>query len=147
MSWQVYVDSNLLGTGKVQKAAILGQKGGVWAKSHGYELSLDEQKAILSAFDNPETTQASGIRLGGQKFITLQCNKDHIYGKKGASTSRSATAVFVADASFSTFQADGCVLVKTKQAILVTEYAPPTQAPESTSIVEGLGDYLKGVNY
>lgn len=32
------VDSNLLGTGKVTKAAILGQQGGIWAQSQGYDV-------------------------------------------------------------------------------------------------------------
>lgn len=53
-----------------------------------FQLSLDEQKAIVSAFNNPETTQASGIRLAGQKFFTLQCNARSIYGKKLASTTK-----------------------------------------------------------
>jgi profilin len=39
------------------------------------------------------------------------------------------------------------VLVKTKQAVLVTEYAPPTQAGEATPVVEKLADYLIGVGY
>ncbi|KAF9223114.1 profilin [Gyrodon lividus] len=126
MSWQVYVDSNLLGSGKIKRAAILGQKGGVWAISSGYNLSLDEQKAAIAAFSKPAEVQASGIRLGGQKFFTLQCNERSVYGKKAA---------------------DGCVLVKTKQAILIAEYVAPIQAPEATPIVEGLADYLINANY
>lgn len=43
--------------------------------------------------------------------------------------------------------ANGCVLVKTKQAVLVTEYIAPVQAGEATMVVEGLADYLKSVNY
>lgn len=35
-----YVDSNLVGSGKVTKAAIIGQKGGVWASTPGYTVSL-----------------------------------------------------------------------------------------------------------
>lgn len=31
-----YVDSNLIGTGKINKAAIIGLAGGVWASSPGY---------------------------------------------------------------------------------------------------------------
>jgi hypothetical protein len=31
-----YVDTNLVGSGKVAKAAILGQQGGVWATSSGF---------------------------------------------------------------------------------------------------------------
>ena len=33
-----YVDTNLVGTGKVTRAAILGLKGGVWAASAGYNV-------------------------------------------------------------------------------------------------------------
>ncbi|KAI9566062.1 profilin [Boletus coccyginus] len=126
MSWQVYVDSNLLGSGMVKRAAILGVKGGVWATSAGYALSPQEQKAIIGAFNDQDATQASGVRLAGQKFFTLRCDHERIYGKKGA---------------------DGCVLVKTKQAILVTEYVAPTQAPEATPVVEGLADYLKNAGF
>lgn len=39
MSWQGYVDTNLVGTGKVSKAAIIGLKGGVWATSQGFTVS------------------------------------------------------------------------------------------------------------
>ncbi|KAI5886500.1 uncharacterized protein SCHCODRAFT_02517651, partial [Schizophyllum commune H4-8] len=34
-----YVDTNLVSTGKIARAAILGLQGGVWAKSAGYEVS------------------------------------------------------------------------------------------------------------
>ena len=44
-------------------------------------------------------------------------------------------------------KADGAVLVKTKQAILIAEYVSPTQAGEATVIVENLADYLIGVGY
>jgi len=39
MSWQGYVDTNLVGTGRVSKAAIIGLKGGVWATSSGFTVS------------------------------------------------------------------------------------------------------------
>ncbi|TRM57411.1 profilin [Schizophyllum amplum] len=126
MSWQAYVDTNLVATGKVQKAAILGQAGGVWASSPGYTLSAEEQKAVIAAFADPVTAQSQGLRLAGQKFFTLSANDRSIYLKKAA---------------------DGAVIVKTKQAILVTEYAAPIQAPEATPIVEGLADYLISVGY
>ncbi|KAI6021495.1 profilin [Pisolithus microcarpus] len=109
MSWQAYVDNNLVGSGKVSKAAIIGQAGGA---SPGYNLSPAEQKAIVNAFKNLGEAQAHGVRLAGRKFF-----------------------------------ADGCTIVKTKQAILVTEYAAPIQHPESVPIVVALADYLKSVNY
>ncbi|ETW75283.1 hypothetical protein HETIRDRAFT_412476 [Heterobasidion irregulare TC 32-1] len=126
MSWQAYVDSNLVGSGKIAKAAILGLQGGVWATSAGYTLSVDEQKAAVAAFSHPDQAQANGFRLAGQKFFTLVANDRSVYGKK---------------------QADGAILVKTKQAILVAEYIAPIQAGEATPVVEGLADYLIGVGY
>ncbi|GAA6044047.1 hypothetical protein JCM8097_001391 [Rhodosporidiobolus ruineniae] len=156
MSWQTYVDSyassptlpalpaddllplrapprcslnplsNLLGTGKVTKAAILGQQGGVWAQSAGYDLSAEEQTAITRSFADPSQAQANGIRAQGQKFMTLRADDRSVYGKKAA---------------------DGIILVKTKQAVLVAEYAHPTMPGEATKIVEDLADYLIGVGY
>jgi len=46
-----------------------------------------------------------------------------------------------------TKQADGCILVQTKQAVLVTEYVAPIQQAEAVLIVEKLADYLVDVGY
>ena len=46
------------------------------------QLSAQEQKDIVNAFNDPAAAQASGIRLAGQKFFTLQANERSIYGKK-----------------------------------------------------------------
>lgn len=46
------------------------------------QLSAEEQKAIVTGFENPSSLQASGVRLAGQKFFTLQANDRSIYGKK-----------------------------------------------------------------
>ncbi|KAI9451778.1 profilin [Russula earlei] len=126
MSWQAYVDTNLVGSGKVSRAAIVGHQGGIWAASPGYSLSTQEQKDIVASFDNADKALSSGVRLAGQKFFTLQAGTRSIYVKKGG---------------------DGAVLVKTKQAVLVAEYTGPTQAGEATPVVEGLADYLISVGY
>ena len=39
MSWQAYVDNNLVGTGNVKQAALLGHDGTVWASSEGFTVS------------------------------------------------------------------------------------------------------------
>ena len=36
MSWQGYVDYQLIGTGMVNKACIIGLNGAVWAQSAGF---------------------------------------------------------------------------------------------------------------
>jgi len=44
-----YVDTNLVGSGKVSRAAILGQQGGVWAASSGYSVRAIYRSACLYA--------------------------------------------------------------------------------------------------
>lgn len=39
MSWQDYVDKQLLASRCVTKAAIAGHDGNVWAKSEGFDVS------------------------------------------------------------------------------------------------------------
>ncbi|MBW0528100.1 hypothetical protein O181_067815 [Austropuccinia psidii MF-1] len=123
MSWQTYVDSNLLGTGYFQHAAILGQAGGSWASSSNFSVSAQEQSDLLKGFDEPSTIQASGIHLASTKYLTIQANDRSIYGKKGPM---------------------GCVCVKTKQAIIVAVYKEGVQPGEATKCTESLADYLIG---
>ncbi|WFD24665.1 profilin, required for normal timing of actin polymerization in response to thermal stress [Malassezia equina] len=84
MSWQGYVDTNLVGTGKVTTAAIIGLKGGVWATSPGFNVSAEEQQAIIKGLDDPAPLQASGVYVNGKKYLTLQANPRSIYGKAAA---------------------------------------------------------------
>lgn len=39
MSWQSYVDNNLVATGKVSKGAIFGLDGSTWAITPGFEVN------------------------------------------------------------------------------------------------------------
>ncbi|CAO1620070.1 unnamed protein product [Sympodiomycopsis kandeliae] len=126
MSWQGYVDNQLLGTKQISQAAILGRKGGVWATSNGFTISPQEQSALISGFDDPSPLQASGLHIAGKKYFTLQANDRSIYGKAGA---------------------DGVILVKTNQAVLVGQYSSPILPGQATKVVEQLGDYLVGVGY
>lgn len=49
MSWQDYVDKQLLASRCVTKAAIGGHDGNVWAKSEGFEVSV---LGVLSCFQS-----------------------------------------------------------------------------------------------
>merc|ERR1712115_772351 len=48
MSWQSYVDEQLIASGMVTAAAIAGHDGNIWAKSNGFNASPDEVKRLLS---------------------------------------------------------------------------------------------------
>eukprot|EP00842_Homolaphlyctis_polyrhiza_P002316 jgi/Hompol1/3085/HPOL_003115-RA len=126
MSWQAYVDSNLVGTGKIARAAIHGHDGSLWATSKGFSVSANEAQTIAKAFNDASEIRANGLLVGGTKYIALRADDRSIYGKKGN---------------------DGVVLVKTKQAILVAEYKEPVVPGEANKVVEQLADYLISVNY
>ena len=42
---------------------------------------------------------------------------------------------------------EGVIIVKTKQAILVTHYPETVQPGQAANVVEKLADYLMGVGY
>ncbi|KZO90800.1 Profilin/allergen [Calocera viscosa TUFC12733] len=126
MSFQAYVDVQLVGTGKITRAAIIGIAGGVWGISGGYYLTPAEQKSIISAFDTPKAVYASGLILNKRKFLATYADDQKFYGLKGG---------------------EGCVLVKTTQAVIVAEYDDPSQAAEVKVIVEKLGEYFKNIGY
>ncbi|KAE8423274.1 profilin [Aspergillus pseudocaelatus] len=122
MSWQAYVDHHLIGSGKITRAVILGQRGGVWAHSIGYE----EQRTVSDAYNDRDHVLNSGLELAGRKFFTLSANPRSIYLKA---------------------RADGAIVVKTTQAIIVAEYGAPVQHLEAAKVVEELADYLISVTY
>lgn len=67
MSWQAYVDNNLVGSGALVKAAIHGHDGGCWATSAGFTVAPAEATALLAAFKDPSAIRASGLKIGGTK--------------------------------------------------------------------------------
>jgi hypothetical protein len=44
-----YVDTNLVGTGKIAKAAILGLAGGVWATTPGFTVCIQNKFVVLKS--------------------------------------------------------------------------------------------------
>ncbi|KAI5848064.1 hypothetical protein BZA05DRAFT_119108 [Tricharina praecox] len=128
MSWQAYVDSSLLGSGKIDKAAIFSAAGdSVWAASAGFTLLPEEVKKVVNGFVDPSGLQANGLHAQGEKYVFLRNIEDRsIYAKRNK---------------------EGIICVKTKQAVLIAHYPENVQAGEATKIVEALADYLIGVGY
>lgn len=121
-----YTD-NLLGTGKIDKAAIYSRAGdSAWAVSGGLSLQPREISEIVQGFDNPAGLQSNGLHIQGQKFMLLRADDRSIYGRHDA---------------------EGVVCVRTKQTVLIAHYPPSVQAGEATKIVEQLADYLISVQY
>ncbi|QRD84090.1 hypothetical protein F9C07_2028491, partial [Aspergillus flavus] len=78
-----YVDDSLLSSGKISRAAILGQQGRVWGISSGYQLSLQpyskERYAVIDAYNNLKHTISSGLKLAEKKFSCLKADGRSIY--------------------------------------------------------------------
>ncbi|KAI4755587.1 profilin [Aureobasidium sp. EXF-12344] len=122
--------SSLIGTGNIDKAAIFNSEGNsVWATSAGFTVSPQEMAEVVSAFKDTsdvKKVQSTGLHVAGEKFIVLKADDRSLYGKKGK---------------------EGIVIVKTKQALLVTHYPEHVQPGVAANTVEQLADYLISVNY
>ncbi|KAG0281889.1 profilin, required for normal timing of actin polymerization in response to thermal stress [Linnemannia exigua] len=126
MSWQAYVDNNLVATGKVTKGAIFGLDGSLWATTPGFAISGAEAKKLIAAFEDVSDVAANGIFLEGVKFFFLRNPENSIYARNGAT---------------------GITVTKTGQAIIVGYYNENQQAGDCNNVVEGLATYLIGHGY
>jgi len=130
MSWQAYVDTSLVGTGHIDKAAIYSAAGDSrWASSAGFEPSAAELKEITGAYADSgdvKKVQSTGLHVAGDRYIVIKADNRSLYGKKGK---------------------EGIIIVKTGQAILIAHYPETVQPGVATTVVEQLGDYLIGVGY
>ncbi|EFA83938.1 profilin I [Heterostelium album PN500] len=127
MSWQAYVDDQLIGTGQIAKAAILGgSDGSTWAIKPADFLKPGEGPALVALFKSPADVFSKGITIGGVKYMGIKGDPRSIYGKKGAT---------------------GIVCVKTNQSIVVGYYNEMQQPGNAANVVEKLGDYLIDNSY
>ncbi|KAL6053572.1 profilin, required for normal timing of actin polymerization in response to thermal stress [Balamuthia mandrillaris] len=126
MSWQTYVDTNLVGTGAVTKGAIFGLDGSQWAVSPGFQPSAAEVKALIAGFSDNNSVRTNGLTVAGTKYLTIRADDRSIYGKKGAT---------------------GVTCVKTTKAVLVGLYDDKIQPGQCANVVERLADYLIGQGY
>jgi len=126
MSWQAYVDDQLLATKQVQEAVILGHDGNVWATSADFAATPEEMKKIADNFSSMETMAQTGITVAGTKYMYISSDDKVVRAKKGTG---------------------GLHLVKTVQAIIISLYAEPVPAEQCAVVTEKLGDYLISVGY
>ncbi|GBP59320.1 Profilin [Eumeta japonica] len=126
MSWQDYVDKQLMASRCVTKAAIAGHDGNVWAKSEGFEISKDEVAKIVAGFENESLLTSGGITIAGTRYIYLSGTDRIIRAKLGKV---------------------GVHCMKTQQAVVISLYEEPIQPQQAASVVEKLGEYLITCGY
>ncbi|KAF7291371.1 Profilin [Mycena indigotica] len=127
MSWQEYIDGNLIPSGSVMRAAIIGIQGGVWANSPDYTISSVDQNTIVRAFERPGTIPA--MSFGGNKYRLIVQDATEMIGRR------------------ETDPTSGCFMYRTKQTVLVTEYDSPVMIHDTQKVVTRLGEYLVSAGY
>ncbi|OTA91676.1 hypothetical protein M434DRAFT_12996 [Hypoxylon sp. CO27-5] len=131
MSWQAYVDSSLVGSGHIDKAAIISVAGdSVWAASDGFTVKPEEMKNLVAILNDTDgavaKAQADGIHVAGERYVVARIEDRSIYGRHGRT---------------------GIIVVKTKQAIIIGHHGEAQQAGNATQTAEALADYLIKVGY
>ncbi|XP_072033643.1 profilin-2-like [Amphiura filiformis] len=134
MSWQQYIDGNLVGTGQVQHAAIIGLDGNIWATSAGFTIDQPEGAALASHFkDGAAKAMASGIHVNKVKYMFIKkdellSGEDYrlLIGKKGPT---------------------GVSIYKSDTAMVIGVYGEGVQPGACNNVVTTLGAYLVSVGY
>ncbi|TKA46416.1 hypothetical protein B0A54_02248 [Friedmanniomyces endolithicus] len=157
MSWQAYIDTSLVGTGAVDRAAIFSATGdSVWATSPAFNVSPTEMQAVVAAYKDPgnkegvKKVQSEGLHIAGERFVVLKADDRSVYGKKVSwlGLRRVKSRVLLGcGVKGETLRREGVVIVKTTQAILVTHYPESVQPGVAANTVETLADYLVKVGY
>ena len=128
MSWQAYVDDQLLRSQKVKHAVICGHDGTMWASSSGFPVTTDELKALVSKYEDVSELAANGLKVGSKKYMYLSSDPQRgiVRGRLGSS---------------------GIHCIKTKQTYIIGIYEEPIRHEHAANVVERLGEYLLGVGY
>jgi len=135
MSWSSYVDY-LTGSGVVPQAAIFGAlDGAIWAKSPDLDLRPEEINFLKDGFD--QLTQgkdsvfaATGVKIGGEKFIALRSDKIEKNGP---------------DAIYTTIVRkgnNGASIARVKNCIILGVYTEPIQPNACNTVVMTCAEYL-----
>merc|ERR1711879_479728 len=60
MSWQSYVDDQLLSTKVIKNAVIAGHDGNIWATSAGFNATVEELKTLLGRYASTDELAMKG---------------------------------------------------------------------------------------
>merc|ERR1712008_22518 len=126
MSWQSYVDDQLISTNMIKSAVIAGHDGNIWASSSGFNVTAAELKVILDRYASTDQMAMNGVTVAGTKYMFLSANDRVVRARKGQS---------------------GVHAIKTVQALIVCVYEEPVVPEQAATVTEKLGEYLISVGY
>lgn len=113
-------------SGAVKMAAVVGNEGGVWTTSPGFNVTPDEIKGLLNGFSNPSLFQQSGVVVSGVKYMYIQSDDTQIQGKKAAT---------------------GVSVAKAGKCLIIGVYGDGQQPGNCRANVERIRDFLVTVGY
>merc|ERR1712058_220149 len=82
MSWQSYVDDQLISTNMIKNAVIAGHDGNIWASSAGFNVTAAELKVILDRYSSTDQLAMNGVTVGGTKYMFLSANDRVVRARK-----------------------------------------------------------------
>ena len=140
MSWDGYIEHLMVELpkgGTLKSAAIIGQDGGLWAKSENFpDASVPQVEAIMGGFSSYEKDGhagqlgTTGINFGsGDSAVKFQVAPGDETVLRGKS------------------KGGGCCIKKSKTALVVGIYDEPVTPGDCNTIVENMGDYLATMEY
>merc|ERR1712112_61537 len=71
MSWQSYVDDQLISTKVIKNAVIAGHDGNIWAASAGFPVTAEELKSLLGKYASTDQLAMNGVTIGGVKYMFI----------------------------------------------------------------------------
>ncbi|KUM62344.1 hypothetical protein ACN42_g4760 [Penicillium freii] len=127
MSWQGWVDQTLVGSKKIDKAAIFSAAGDVLlATTAGFNVQLGEVQYMLRGFEDSIPLYSGGLYVAGEKLMVTKADDQSIYAEKGK---------------------EGVCVVKSSQSIVIAHYPERVQPREAASIVGQLANYLTSIGF
>jgi profilin len=126
MSWQSYVDDQLLSTKMIKHAVICGHDGNIWASSADFKVTPEELKVLISKYGDTDKLAQSGVTIAGTRYMFLSNTDRVVRAKKGT---------------------NGVHAIKTQQTFIVCLYEDPVVPEQAATVTEKLGDYLIQVGF
>merc|ERR1712183_1211192 len=85
MSWQSYVDDQLISTKVIKSAVITGHDGNIWASSAGFPVTAEELKSLLGKYASIDQMAMNGVTIGGVRYMFLSAT-DRVVRAKSPNT-------------------------------------------------------------
>ncbi|KAF7515961.1 hypothetical protein PCG10_002687 [Penicillium crustosum] len=85
MSWQGWVDQTLVGSKKIDKAAIFSAAGdALLATTPGFNVQLGEVQYMLRGFEDSIPLYSGGLYVAGEKLMVTKADDQSIYAEKSS---------------------------------------------------------------